>query len=961
MNSAPTSPLRLSILLSDDVDDTRRGYLLDLLPSSARVRKISLIRATKPRATTSEEVNNLLQDPAPDLLWSRVKGALTGLRGDHIYHLDNIVKLVLHQLRHHQPYILDLPDKATTQYLQQQLNTHAGHTHPTIVIRHCNMGAALAPPQQHVGSRRLSYILMNIRYPNGLGTCQCGRGAEHHLQGRQSRTGVDHNTVLDYYHMFTAVTITILTTTPDNNFIELGMNMADYLSNHTRRPYLRLPRQLQQHLRLPIINDMNLTTNTNNNTRCNELNYDIQLEALTTTTNNTTQATITRPSEPTGTYPTDSRMRQKEKESQLRAAGKPIVKKVRFKTCAPGDDDCGEGTTPLDFVTYLIENTMDLGLRSDHAVEEHLHSRDLEDDHEFFLDNFEGDLNPSHWLYGSEWSGTPPTPTTTMRYGNMQTFLHDWAPDYRDNKYVDVMEICGGTSRTSYLLLRRWHREPSRVGLNFDAIVGFDLLDSEQQNSLWHYVLITKPTVIVMATPCTSLAGWKSLNAIRAPEAHARSRRISLTLGELGGQLARHQLHVNRHFVAENPVGSDLWETEPWPQVLAHPSVVETTVRMCAAGMKQDGVHVLKPTAFKASTEQLLSLLRELRCNGRHRHVQLQGNDAQGRSRTDQARVWPWDLAAHLASGIATVVRQYYRQRPTPPPRRDHYYFPTAAAATGSPPQLPPLQPGCIGCTHRRARDNPRHNRHPDQCRYPHDNPTHWSRSACAQFKPREHDGHTLLQRQCKWATAQFRRSAPRHGHHPRDPRRRAADEATSALRPSPAHDAGRTIEIRQPPPQTQPGAASSSSSSSATAPHGEQPQQPQQPQPSADRHNPHRRDASTQDTSQATDWSSWDLSRGTQLLRSTSPGVVRRTLRTLHIRWWHATEARMKQLLRAAGTPGNSIAHVDEIVDTCRPCRTWQRPPPSSATTSRTLEHFNEVVQHDLLFVSPTPGRQQL
>ena len=77
-----------------------------------------------------------------------------------------------------------------------------------------------------------------------------------------------------------------------------------------------------------------------------------------------------------------------------------------------------------------------------------------------------------------------------------------------------------------------------------------------------------------------------------------------------------------------------------------------------------------------------------------------------------------------------------------------------------------------------------------------------------------------------------------------------------------------------------------------------------------------------------------------------------------LHIRWWHAPAARMARILRSAGAPEAATSQLDTIVDTCRPCCTWERPSPVSTARPRVTEHFNEVVQHDLMFVSPQPGK---
>ena len=102
--------------------------------------------------------------------------------------------------------------------------------------------------------------------------------------------------------------------------------------------------------------------------------------------------------------------------------------------------------------------------------------------------------------------------------------------------------------------------------------------------------------------------------------------------------------------------------------------------------------------------------------------------------------------------------------------------------------------------------------------------------------------------------------------------------------------------------------------------------------------------------------WSGFDLGRSLAALRTGSLQVRVRTLQRLHTRWWHASEKRMADLLRAAGVPDGTIALLPKIVKSCRICRLWERPGRRPATSSRLTEHFNDVVQFDLLFIEGQP-----
>ena len=143
------------------------------------------------------------------------------------------------------------------------------------------------------------------------------------------------------------------------------------------------------------------------------------------------------------------------------------------------------------------EAFFDLGLRGEVARSEA--DVPLDVDLEAFLVKFEADITPNGWLYGSAVGDYPNRPPHFLQYSCMQKFLHYWAHDRDDSAFTDVIEVCGGTARTSQMLIRRWRRV--RVGHNFDAVVGINLLDGAQVHAMWTYITRTKPLVAVIATP----------------------------------------------------------------------------------------------------------------------------------------------------------------------------------------------------------------------------------------------------------------------------------------------------------------------------------------------------------------------------------------------------------------------------------------------------------------------------
>ena len=104
--------------------------------------------------------------------------------------------------------------------------------------------------------------------------------------------------------------------------------------------------------------------------------------------------------------------------------------------------------------------------------------------------------------------------------------------------------------------------------------------------------------------------------------------------------------------------------------------------------------------------------------------------------------------------------------------------------------------------------------------------------------------------------------------------------------------------------------------------------------------------------TANPPDWTSWDLGRALRSLRGADQPAIVRTLRKLHMRWWHASKQRMHSLLAAAGVQKLVLDAIEGVVDTCKICRLWKRPTAKSVASLRLSTAFNETVQIDLLFI---------
>ena len=100
-------------------------------------------------------------------------------------------------------------------------------------------------------------------------------------------------------------------------------------------------------------------------------------------------------------------------------------------------------------------------------------------------------------------------------------------------------------------------------------------------------------------------------------------------------------------------------------------------------------------------------------------------------------------------------------------------------------------------------------------------------------------------------------------------------------------------------------------------------------------------------------DWSSFDLGRSLRLLRSDNAALITRSLRQLHLRWWHASYDKMRSILQNANVPKQALDLLRSVCDSCAICRQWVRPGNRSVPSASLATKFNEAVQADLLFIT--------
>ena len=98
-------------------------------------------------------------------------------------------------------------------------------------------------------------------------------------------------------------------------------------------------------------------------------------------------------------------------------------------------------------------------------------------------------------------------------------------------------------------------------------------------------------------------------------------------------------------------------------------------------------------------------------------------------------------------------------------------------------------------------------------------------------------------------------------------------------------------------------------------------------------------------------DWTHFNIQIGLRNLRSFEPAVAQKELRKLHLRWWHAKEPKMRQILSAAGIDEARLGFIRPVVDACRECRAWQKGGNDVMSSIDITTTSNEKGETDFMF----------
>jgi hypothetical protein len=278
-------------------------------------------------------------------------------------------------------------------------------------------------------------------------------------------------------------------------------------------------------------------------------------------------------------YPTEARVRQKERLKTMKAAG--LKPKKKPQVIEAGNDDCGDDISGLGADVFLLGFDY---------MEEDIDSSD--DDEQLFIT-----------IYRDEGTVTQPIPHsindhTTNVYSAVASLC------YGTNGYVDLIELCGGPEgRISQVAFNRGLTS----GGNLDIVTGCDLGDPNVQKALFHYLDKCYVLVTVLQPNCRSTGKLSNFNAIHYHDTWDAHHKEDLPHIKLCGAVAEKQMELNRYWLREQPTGTWIDEIEPWSRVAKHKDVIHVLHDQCMTGLVDDMLcPVQKTTEWSSNTEILL-------------------------------------------------------------------------------------------------------------------------------------------------------------------------------------------------------------------------------------------------------------------------------------------------------------------------------------------------------------------
>ena len=130
-------------------------------------------------------------------------------------------------------------------------------------------------------------------------------------------------------------------------------------------------------------------------------------------------------------------------------------------------------------------------------------------------------------------------------------------------------------------------------------------------------------------------------------------------LANFAAAVAMKQLSCGRHFLIENPAGSEIFQLPSFQKLGRSGRVVSVNIAQCALGLRINSQPIRKLTTLWASSWILLEPFRGLKCRHTH-HGILQGKIGSV-NKTRMAQVWPHEMCVRITQGLINLIQKRVR------------------------------------------------------------------------------------------------------------------------------------------------------------------------------------------------------------------------------------------------------------------------------------------------------------
>ena len=292
------------------------------------IRCANKYRSVQQWANLSDEIEN----QPTDILWTEIVGGASGnpamatRQKQQVENLAAIMRtfdgpgkviLVNHSVLTYDAGLQNSPYKFPQEWYDKIRGSVSLRAHR---IRLCNLG--ITHPQNGRPPISSAFLLTNLQFPEGMNHCRCGQPQEQHVPMPPTTSRARYDIMMNFNSL---LIILMKWQIPK---VKLNLRYAQAIMEQNR---LKMPNDVQAFYEVRL-RRIFTEAGADLQFHCDEKSDRDELE----------------PSAPQELYPTESRVKQKEKEKAYKEkTGEKYVPKKRPVVIHPGNDDCGEDDSSI--------------------------------------------------------------------------------------------------------------------------------------------------------------------------------------------------------------------------------------------------------------------------------------------------------------------------------------------------------------------------------------------------------------------------------------------------------------------------------------------------------------------------------------------------------------------------------------------------------------------------------------